>query len=104
MVILKTKQSFKTFPVLLSGGPGEFFKETIEVGWVGEIELIGDLLYGPLAPKLLFYFGNQSVMYHLLRGKTAVLPADLIEMGRTDPEHLRIRYHTVLAHKFLVQQ
>src|SRR5215208_88386 len=67
----KQNSHSKTVPVLLSGDPGKFFKKTIEIGGVGEIELIGDLLYGAIAPKLLFYFGNQPVMDHLLSGKPA---------------------------------
>ena len=104
MVILKTKQSFKTLPVLLGSGSGEFFKKAIEVGGIREIEVISDLLCGPIAPKLSFNFRKQPVMDHLLRGKPAVLPADFIEMCRTDPEHLRIICDAVPAHKLLFQQ
>ena len=43
-------------------------------------------------------------MYHLLCGKSAVLPADLVKMSRTDPQLLRIIYDAVLVAEFHLQQ
>jgi hypothetical protein len=67
MVILKTKWS-KALSVLLCGGTGKLFKKAIEIRRVRKIELIGNLLYRFVAAKLPFYFRDQLVMNHLLRG------------------------------------
>ena len=76
MVILKTKQS-KTVPVLLGCGTGKFLKKPIKIGGVREIELIGNFFYRSIELKLPFYLGYKPIVDHLLRGKPAVLPADL---------------------------
>ena len=104
MVILKTIQSLKSVTILLGSGAGKFFKKAIEIGGIGKIEFIGDLLCRPVEPELLFYFGNKPVMDHLLCRKSAVLPADCIEMCGTDPEHFCISCNTVLVPELLFQQ
>lgn len=68
---------------MLGRSAGKFFKETIEIGWIGEFKFIADLFDGFIGTQLSLYFGDQFVVDHLLGRKPAVLPGDLVKMDRT---------------------
>lgn len=87
-----------TQPVLLRCDTRDRSEKTVEIGWIGEIELICDLCNAVIrGPEVLFDDRYLFLVYQLLCRNSQVLFTETVQLCGTYRQQLQVIHHTVMC-------